>query len=616
VHPTVREAREIEYDRRRRAISAEIEQLAFTLDRPILSLFRFNITIAPRTLKRFELWLFTAIHTGLFFLKREGINVLRPATNSYTPVSNWGLTLELAAVAIPSGFMSLLLVFFNGQCYTRYISFYTSCVGMTGALQEIAETTSVIMATHPQERWDVCRYCVAAAICVYSKVVDLSQNKPAKMDDEDWERLCSSEEAWLGKPVDAPSMPALLTEKEHLVLKECAGKEFQVLQMWALETAFRAYQAVGADGFGGGHGHHYIRLEESVLKLRAHGAAITNLLDMPIPFPYYHVLVAIMFANYILYTFCFLDINSYLTPLGVFLVIFLTTAMRELSSALANPFGDDEVDFNISAYIHKMRKLISFLGVSQKWRLDAYQWVEEEKPRALRDVEGAFSAIEPPPQMPQMRQMPPDALQPYSLPYESFPAVLAPPPSGDRLALERHLAEQGAQIAALQASIHAANERARGETFRGPMEAMGETLGAPMMTATLPTASGDSAALPPPAPMLQPPSAYNESYDSRAPSSTMPLPGARRAPPPLPVPALSAPAQVRPSTLPPIQPTSARAVQPLVSVASSQPATATLPAYQYQASNGKARWTAVAPGAPGTQAGADDEEILFEKGAP
>ena len=65
--------------------------------------------------------------------------------------------------------------------------------------------------------------------------------------------------------------------------------------------------------------------------------------------------------NYSLYTYAFLYYDSVLTPLMLFLVIVVTLGMREVSSALSNPFGEDEVDFPIHKYIMSIRGLISGL---------------------------------------------------------------------------------------------------------------------------------------------------------------------------------------------------------------------------------------------------------------
>ena len=150
-------------------------------------------------------------------------------------------------------------------------------------------------------------------------------------------------------------MPALLDRREEALLKECAGRESHVLQMWALETMRGAYQAGGAE-------HQMWRVEETVLTCRRHCAAFPNILDMPVPFPYYHLLCSLMFVNYFLFAITFLEMDSWLTPVALFLIIVTTTGVRELSSALANPFGDDEVDFNSSKSVHKLRSLITFLA--------------------------------------------------------------------------------------------------------------------------------------------------------------------------------------------------------------------------------------------------------------
>merc|ERR1719482_2324115 len=80
----------------------------------------------------------------------------------------------------------------------------------------------------------------------------------------------------------------------------------------------------------------------------------------------------LQFANYTLYVFAFLDLDSWLTPIALFLIVITGTGVRELSSALANPFGDDEVDFNSTRFINTLRSVASFLSHPSclaKWHL-------------------------------------------------------------------------------------------------------------------------------------------------------------------------------------------------------------------------------------------------------
>ena len=205
-------------------------------------------------------------------------------------------------------------------------------------------------------------------------------------------------------------MPALLTPYEVAALRKCSGKESQVLQMWALESVWQGYQKVGAE-------RSFKSASDAILDCRKCTATLPNTLDMPIPFPYYHALCALMFINYALYTVTFLEMDSWITPVAVFLIVAVTTGVRELSSSLANPFGDDEVDFNSSRFMHKLRGLVTFMshGVNHEtWSnpsavvalMPPQQYYQD--PQTLPPPHrGAPDLPQPPPQPPPQPQLPP-----------------------------------------------------------------------------------------------------------------------------------------------------------------------------------------------------------------
>ena len=91
-------------------------------------------------LLRVELWAFTILHIIFFLLKREGIWVFDVGNSA----GLWTIPLSMSALGIPAGLMSLLLVFFNSQCFGRYMSFYGACTGMGGTVQELAQLSSVL----------------------------------------------------------------------------------------------------------------------------------------------------------------------------------------------------------------------------------------------------------------------------------------------------------------------------------------------------------------------------------------------------------------------------------------------------------------------------------------
>lgn len=330
--------------------------LTYSMQSPMRTLFSFHGTVLPMVLFRQEVYVFTILHAILWVVKDLEL------------WTDWAqYTLSFNALSISSTFMVFSLVFFNQQCFTRYTELYGAVTGISGTLQEITQLTAVHLRLHDGERWDACRYLLASAFMIYMKVTD-PPGQPAAIDKDEWDRLINSEEVWLGKPVVFQhkniNCPALLTETEMKVLQGFNGNTTVLLQTWALRCLKQGYRRAKVDGAT------YSTVEEAVLRLRRHCAFITNTLALPVPFPYYHALILLMYVNYLLFAFTFLTLNSYLTIPAFLVIIIVATGVREVSSALANPFGDDEVDFPVSKYMRDLRCLVSVMATNMSWAPD------------------------------------------------------------------------------------------------------------------------------------------------------------------------------------------------------------------------------------------------------
>ena len=93
----------------------------------------------------------------------------------------------------------------------------------------------------------------------------------------------------------------------------------------------------------------------SVLKLRGAACKICNLLNLPIPLPYYHSLVMLQNICFGMYSYALLSMGSFFTPVILFFVVLVTIGLREVAVALSNPFGRDDVDFPIDKWIAQLR---------------------------------------------------------------------------------------------------------------------------------------------------------------------------------------------------------------------------------------------------------------------
>ena len=152
-----------------------------------------------------------------------------------------------------------------------------------------------------------------------------------------------SEAEFLGKPVEVKGKevecPPLLTKAEVDLLKAYPGNKALLLQTWAMAAAGGGYEKLGVNpalsaAMGGVGG--------LILKLRGCGGTITNTLALPIPFPYWHMMILIQFVSYFFIAFEFLSMNSYVSPIICFftcLVLSGCTLAAPSNHCLAPPLG-------------------------------------------------------------------------------------------------------------------------------------------------------------------------------------------------------------------------------------------------------------------------------------
>ena len=330
----------------------EYTKTAHEYDMSKPAILKYAGTMLPLIAARWELWFYFLVHSGLVILFRLakydmfGLSEIALEPDYEAP---WNI------IKVPTALLTFFLVFFNGKCYDRFCGYYNAHCGIGGRLQQLAGQTLSSWPNHPAERWEAMRYLIASACVVYFKVSD-PPGAPRPIEDEEWARLLSDEGSWLkyGRQI----CPPLLTKDEVEVLKAYKGNIQMLLQTWGLRELRHGCRTI----LGGSEGEViYVEMEREVFGLRGECAFISNNLAMPIPFPYFHALNTLLMINYSLYTYAFLYYDSVLTPLMLFLVIVVTLGMREVSSALSNPFGEDEVDFPIHKYIMSIRGLISGL---------------------------------------------------------------------------------------------------------------------------------------------------------------------------------------------------------------------------------------------------------------
>lgn len=319
--------------------SQRTEREMFSIEKrqtPPSMLLLWGSRLFPVVLRMGEVWFFTLSHLVLFILLRVGF-----LSENHAAVESF-ISAATHSINFVTVMLSFYLVIFNNSCYDRYATFYSACIKMQGSIQEIFQMTSVHLAQRPNERWDAVRYLVSSALLLLMRVND-KPGKPQAVKTREWLRLTLSEADWQGvqnkehggtTTTVTLHQPPLLSAEERTQLQAFPGNSTLILQSWALGAMWEGYNASGIPA------PIYAHAVKSVLNLRRSCAQVTNMLALPIPFPYYHLLLLLTYLCYAFYAVSFLGMNSWLSPLAYFLLTVFMTGLRVLSGKLAHPFHD------------------------------------------------------------------------------------------------------------------------------------------------------------------------------------------------------------------------------------------------------------------------------------
>jgi len=318
---------------------------------PLRAILTWGGTILPLVIFRFEMIFFVALHCLFVASYHFGF-----ASDDYffIGLEPWKM------LALTSATLSFFIVFLVSQAYSRFLQLYNATTAMNKTLQIIASTSSVHFRNHgngPAIRWQAVRYCIASAQLVYFRVNDGDVTKQT-MDESEWQRMMLTEPI-NGEHGKSIACPPLLTKEEVAALKAWGGNKPMLLHTWALHV-FK--QALGADP---GAMMVLAQLQTDIEKLRDATGAIVNTLLLPIPFAYFHICVSLTYFTYTILAVILVPMHSTWSIPFFFLVILLTSGMREVAGAMSDPFGDDNTDFPTEKFIRDVRVQATVLATNE-----------------------------------------------------------------------------------------------------------------------------------------------------------------------------------------------------------------------------------------------------------
>ena len=142
-------------------------------------------------------------------------------------------------------------------------------------------------------------------------------------------------------------------------MRDCKGVPAFLPVCWALDEVCHS---LGLDGGGDGSGDASAALrcmqstlvlqkfEECALWFRREVTAISQKLAQPVPYAYFHLVRLQLVINLLLIAYAIVPLGVWpLTVAIQFLVSLILIGLLDVAVALADPFGDDDVDFDLEA---------------------------------------------------------------------------------------------------------------------------------------------------------------------------------------------------------------------------------------------------------------------------
>jgi len=278
-------------------------------------------TVLHSVLFSSEYWCHVSLHIFLsiwFWYKRHEYNL-----ESFTmPADAFKLTLTLN---------TFLLVYFSSQCYKRYWDIYNNTQSIDESLKLFVRQLDTFLWQKSVRRHVkiAIKYMLAAIFLFYFVLSD-----GGRIDQEEWDFMIER---------------GLLTQEEITYLRgpRNAAIKGVVLTSWSVRCVQSAMRTEEISKlFSPPERGAYIgRIDKEAVSVNQCMRNISDLLAMPVPFAYFHLLSLIMVMNFCIANW-YLVVTYYtpwtILPFSVTVLVFL--GIRSVSASLADPFQAESGD--------------------------------------------------------------------------------------------------------------------------------------------------------------------------------------------------------------------------------------------------------------------------------
>eukprot|EP00245_Coleochaete_scutata_P014012 TRINITY_DN585_c0_g3_i1.p1 TRINITY_DN585_c0_g3~~TRINITY_DN585_c0_g3_i1.p1 ORF type:complete len:534 (+),score=94.99 TRINITY_DN585_c0_g3_i1:118-1719(+) len=317
---------------------------------PYALLLKAEGNVLKLVVRRIDFWVLICVHIFLnaMYLKAGGTNKPVDLGPNQGPSqnTNWP-RVSTSMLGIPGMLLSFLLVFYNSQSFSRFMQQYWHTQRQLGAIAELVLLlrTYVPDTLFPEAkalRDEIWRLIHATHLLGFT---GLPQQRAQDIDR--WAWLFAHEKNLLTAAQIARLKPLLSVGAGNQPFKETMTWILQ--RVWELQRGkYISSQAAAL-------------FSEALWRLRGNIDVLYGFSFQPIPFAYFHLANSILIGYLAVLSYAFVFISPYYSVLGYILILFTFLGLRELSSVLADPFGNDDTDLPIFDYVNNMLKNMTAL---------------------------------------------------------------------------------------------------------------------------------------------------------------------------------------------------------------------------------------------------------------
>jgi len=291
----------------------------------LYSSLRIKSTVVSQVLCRPEFYILLGFHGFVSYLYKSG---------KFSP-EFYDMELTMTMTGVTGSLMTFFVVFYNGNVFQRYNLLYE----LTKSMNEYCLYTVAIITREIPDKNTVrklSRMLLASSLLFfYERTPHDCPTTQHNISKKEWAHL--------------QALGLLDTYERELLERHCHNLGASAVPSFLLmQWSMKLYRTKSPNNA------RIAELEKAYWRVRSNQEEVVEILDLPMPFQYFHLMNLMMLMNLTLWAYAFALMDSYLASVIFITIQLVFQGIRELSIALADPYGTDETDFPLNAWVNTL----------------------------------------------------------------------------------------------------------------------------------------------------------------------------------------------------------------------------------------------------------------------